>query len=94
LSYAPGETRSPVVYWHVVRGLILRALGDAEGLREEYLYAASHGKERSPVAFVSRELGLTSDLDDGQIAAVFERVLKRSRGLRRGADYERCSWMR
>ena len=90
LSDPTGDTRSPIIYWHALRGLIRRALGDAAGPREEYRYVE---KWRRTVALVREGLGLASIRTDDEIAAVFESLLTRSRGLRRGGDYERRSWM-
>jgi hypothetical protein len=93
LSLAPGETRCANGYWHVLRGLIRGALGDAAGMREEYaLLASTLFSGCAPEAL--KRLGLPASGSDAEIAAALETILTRSRGLRRGSIHERLVWLR
>jgi tetratricopeptide (TPR) repeat protein len=92
LALPPGAAESPNPYWHVLRGLIRRALGDARGLREESALVSRFFSNAPPVAL--KKLGLSAAGSDDELAAALENILARSRGLRRGSFHERSAWMR
>ena len=92
LALPPGAPESPNPYWHVLRALIRRALGDASGLREESAFVSRFFS--SAPAGARKKLGLSDAGSDDELAAALENILSRSRGLRRGAYHERAAWMR
>ena len=91
---AEGEVGPPSLYCSVLRGLARRALGDANGLREEYEALLTQSEWSPAAAYVCEKVGLDEARTDDEIALVLEGILTRSRGLRRGAVYERRSWLR
>jgi tetratricopeptide (TPR) repeat protein len=91
LSFPPGETKSANGYWHVLRGLIRKALGDSAGLREEVGVLSSTLFSKRPDW--RQVLGPASLDSDDEIVKALEGILSRSRGLRRGSIHERMLWM-
>jgi len=91
LRLPPGE-KSPVIYWHALRGLLRRALGDAAGLREEFETVSRSGWGSAD--YVRKRLGLAAADTDEDRAKILEGLLTFSRGMRRGGNHEGLSWMR
>ena len=92
LALPRGEASSSNYYWHVLRGLIRRALGDAPGLRAEYALART-SLLANFAAGARLKRRLAAPASDDALAAELESILASSRGLRRGAPYESLVWM-